>query len=100
MPDYNSMELMVCVASRELEDGVSVGVGTGVPCAATMLAQKTHAPNILIVFEAGGVAPLLPELVRRGPFPQLLLVTPSQGADKPLSLLLGKPLRPPDCLMV
>jgi glutaconate CoA-transferase subunit B len=27
-----------------------------------MLAQKTHAPNILIVFEAGGVAPLLPEM--------------------------------------
>ena len=62
MPEYNVMELMVCVASRELEDGVSVGVGTGVPCAATMLAQKTHAPNILIVFEAGGVAPLLPEM--------------------------------------
>ncbi len=62
MPDYNVMELMVCVASRELEDGVSVGVGTGVPCAATMLAQKTHAPNIMIVFEAGGVAPLLPEM--------------------------------------
>jgi glutaconate CoA-transferase, subunit B len=62
MPDYNVMELMVCVAARELEDGASVGVGTGVPCAATMLAQKTHAPNILIVFEAGGVAPLLPEM--------------------------------------
>jgi glutaconate CoA-transferase subunit B len=62
MPDYNVMELMVCVASRELEDGASVGVGTGVPCAATMLAQKTHAPNLLIVFEAGGVAPLLPEM--------------------------------------
>lgn len=62
MSSYNAMELMVCAASRELEDGVSVGVGTGVPCAATMLAQKTHAPNILIVFEAGGVAPLLPEM--------------------------------------
>ena len=62
MPDYNTMELMVCVASRELEDGVSVAVGTGAPCAATMLAQKNHAPNILIFFEAGGVAPLLPEM--------------------------------------
>lgn len=62
MPDYNAMELMVCVASRELEDGASVGVGTGVPCAATMLAQKTHAPNLMIVFEAGGLAPLLPEM--------------------------------------
>ena len=62
MPDYNTMELMVCIASRELEDGVSVAVGTGAPCAATMLAQKNHAPNILIFFEAGGVAPLLPEM--------------------------------------
>lgn len=62
MPEYNTMELMVCVASRELEDGVSVAVGTGAPCAATMLAQKNHAPNILIFFEAGGVAPLLPEM--------------------------------------
>jgi len=62
MPEYNTMELMVCIAARELEDGVSVGVGTGAPCAATMLAQKTHAPNIMIVFEAGGVAPLMPEM--------------------------------------
>lgn len=62
MTDYNTMELMVCVASRELEDGASVGVGTGVPCAASMLAQKTHAPNLMIVFEAGGLAPLLPEM--------------------------------------
>ena len=62
MPDYNTMELMVCSAARELEEGSSVGVGTGVPCAAAMLAQKTHAPNLMIVFEAGGVAPLLPEM--------------------------------------
>ncbi len=62
MANYNSMELMVTAAARELVDGVSVGVGTGAPCAATMLAQKTHAPNIMIVFEAGGVAPLLPEM--------------------------------------
>ena len=33
MPDYNTMELMICTASRELEDGSSVGVGTGAPCA-------------------------------------------------------------------
>ncbi len=62
MPEYNTMELMVCVAARELENGVSVAVGTGVPCAAAMLAQKTHAKDLLIFFEAGGVAPLLPEM--------------------------------------
>lgn len=62
MSDYNVMELMICTAARELEDGASAGVGTGVPCTAAMLAQKTHAPNLMIVFEAGGVAPLLPEM--------------------------------------
>ena len=34
MADYNTMELMICCAARELEDGASVGVGTGAPCAA------------------------------------------------------------------
>ena len=62
MAEYNTMELMICVASRELEDGASVGVGTGAPCAAAMLAQKTAAPNLLIMFEAGGVSPILPEM--------------------------------------
>lgn len=62
MSDYNPMELMVCVASRFLEDGASVSVGTGVPCAAAMLAQKLYSPNLLIFFEAGGVAPLIPTM--------------------------------------
>src|SRR5438552_600978 len=61
-PGYNSMELMICCAARLLEDGESVAVGTGVPCAAAMLAQRTHAPNLLIFFEAGGVAPQLPTM--------------------------------------
>lgn len=60
MADYNAMELMICAAARLLEDGSTAAVGTGVPVAAAVLAQKTHAPNLLIVFEAGGVAPLMP----------------------------------------
>jgi glutaconate CoA-transferase subunit B len=60
--DYNAMELMICVAARELENGATVGVGTGAPCAAAMLAQKTNSPELVIVFEAGGVAPELPEM--------------------------------------
>lgn len=62
MSDYNAMELMITVASRQLEDGSSAVVGTGAPCAAAMLAQKTTAPNLLIMFEAGGVAPKLPTM--------------------------------------
>lgn len=61
-PQYNAMELMICCAARLLEDGRSVAVGTGVPCAAAMLAQRTTAPNLVIFFEAGGVAPQLPTM--------------------------------------
>ena len=39
-----------------------MAVGTGAPCAAAMLAQKTCSPNLVILFEAGGVAPLLPQM--------------------------------------
>lgn len=59
---YNPMELMICCAARLLEDGRTVAVGTGVPCAAAMLAQRTAAPNLVIFFEAGGVAPQLPTM--------------------------------------
>ncbi len=62
MTTYNNMELMVCVASRQLEDGASAAIGTGVPCAAAMLAQKLHAPNLLLFFEAGAAGALLPTM--------------------------------------
>src|SRR5205814_2106701 len=59
---YNAMELMICCAARLLEDGSTVAVGTGVPCATAMLAQRTTAPQLVIFFEAGGVAPQLPTM--------------------------------------
>src|SRR5262249_5645735 len=59
---FNAMELMICCAARLLEDGATVAVGTGVPCAAAMLAQRTTAPNLVIFFEAGGVGPPLPTM--------------------------------------
>jgi glutaconate CoA-transferase subunit B len=61
-PAYNSIELMACVASRIFEDKKSVLVGTGLPIVGATLAQKTHAPNLLIVFEAGGIGPQIPVL--------------------------------------
>ncbi len=62
MNSYNGMELMICLASRYLGDDGTVVVGTGAPCAAAMLAQKTRAPKLMIMFEAGGVGPLLPSM--------------------------------------
>jgi acyl CoA:acetate/3-ketoacid CoA transferase beta subunit len=60
--EYTLAELLACVASRLLEDNRAVFVGTGLPMIATMLAQRTHAPHILIIFEAGGVGPQVPVL--------------------------------------
>ena len=62
MADFNSMEMMICAASRLINDGAMVVVGTGAPCAASMLAQKTTAPNLTLMFEAGGIGPLLPRM--------------------------------------
>src|SRR5438093_12238943 len=59
---YTSKELMICSAAGLLEDGRTVAVGTGAPCAAAMLAQRTTAPQLVIFFEAGGVAPQLPTM--------------------------------------
>lgn len=59
---YTDNELLACVASKLLKNGKSVFVGTGLPIIATMLAQKTHAPDLLIIFEAGGIGPILPIL--------------------------------------
>lgn len=60
--NYTLRELMAVVAARQLQDSKSVAVGTGLPLVAAMLAQKTHAPNLVIFFEAGGIAPQLPTL--------------------------------------
>lgn len=59
---YNLMELMMCVAAHQLEDGKTAVIGTGIPLAAAMLAQKTTAPNLIVLFEAGSVAPQLIKL--------------------------------------
>lgn len=60
---YTLTELMVVAASKELVDNEAVLVGTGLPVAAGVLAKKTHAPNILLCFEAGGIGPkYLPRL--------------------------------------
>lgn len=59
---YNLPELLACVAARLLEDNRAVFVGTGLPMISTMLAQRLHAPHILIIFEAGGIGPHVPAL--------------------------------------
>ncbi|MDP6403380.1 MAG: CoA-transferase [SAR202 cluster bacterium] len=55
--DYGLDELMVIEASRYIEDGDVVMVGTGLPMVAGLFAQKNHAPNLCYVVETGPVAP-------------------------------------------
>ncbi|MGC8867640.1 MAG: CoA-transferase subunit beta [Elusimicrobiales bacterium] len=62
MSYYTPTELLAYIASRTLEDGKSVFVGTGLPMISAMLAQRSFAPNLLIIFEAGGVGPKSPVL--------------------------------------
>ena len=59
---YSSTEMLACVASNILDDKKSVFVGTGLPMIASMLAQRTHAPNLLLFFEAGSIGPEIPVL--------------------------------------
>jgi len=48
-------EKMIIAASRELPKETAVFVGTGMPLLASVLALNTHSPNILLVYEGGGI---------------------------------------------
>ena len=50
---YTSAELMTINAARLLRDGDTVFVGVGLPNLACNLARRTHAPNLLMIYEAG-----------------------------------------------
>lgn len=52
-PSYSSAELMIINAARLLRDGDTVFVGVGQPNLACNLAKRTHAPNLLMIYEAG-----------------------------------------------
>ena len=53
MADYTSPELLTINAARLLQDGDRVFVGVGLPNLACNLARRTHAPNLLMIYEAG-----------------------------------------------
>ena len=53
MNPYSSPELMTINAARLLLDGDVVFVGVGLPNLACNLARQTHAPNLLMIYEAG-----------------------------------------------
>lgn len=53
MNTYKASEIMIINASRMLRDGDVVFVGVGQPNLACNLARRTHAPNLLMIYEAG-----------------------------------------------
>jgi glutaconate CoA-transferase subunit B len=51
--EYTSSELLTINAARLLRDGDVVFVGVGLPNLACNLARNTHAPNLVMIYEAG-----------------------------------------------
>ncbi|HPH96636.1 MAG TPA: CoA-transferase [Anaerolineaceae bacterium] len=51
--NYSASELMTINSARLLRDHDVVFVGVGLPNLACNLAQRTHAPNLLMIYEAG-----------------------------------------------
>ena len=56
---YNTAELVCISSSRLLEDGKIVFGGAGLPLLSAILAQKTHAKSLTILFEGGVIGPFV-----------------------------------------
>ncbi|MCW3490455.1 CoA-transferase subunit beta [Dethiobacter alkaliphilus] len=59
MTEYSHVEMIAFTGSRVLEDETIVFVGTGLPIVSAVHAQYTHAPGLLMIYEAGSLAPIL-----------------------------------------
>jgi glutaconate CoA-transferase subunit B len=58
-PAYTGSELLAVMSARLLKDGQTVFAGVGIPLLAAILAQKTHAPGLTILFEGGVIGPFV-----------------------------------------
>lgn len=63
-PAYSATEMMTVAAARALRDGAICFVGIGAPSLAANLARRTHAPNLVLIYESGtiGAKPSVPPL--------------------------------------
>jgi glutaconate CoA-transferase, subunit B len=52
---FTMQEMMAVAAAREIRDGEKVIIGTGLPLLGAFLAQKTHAPNMVAIYESGAI---------------------------------------------
>jgi glutaconate CoA-transferase subunit B len=60
--EYNPSELLICTAARLMTDFTTAIIGTGIPMLAAALAQRMQAPNLVAIFEFGGIGPVLDQL--------------------------------------
>ncbi len=54
-PSYTADEMMTVTAARQLRNGAVCFVGIGLPSAACNLARRTHAPDLVLIYESGTV---------------------------------------------
>jgi glutaconate CoA-transferase subunit B len=52
---FTAEELLTVAAARVLDDGTTCFVGIGPPGAAANLAQRLHAPKLVLVYESGAI---------------------------------------------
>ncbi|MEG1684209.1 MAG: CoA-transferase, partial [Oscillospiraceae bacterium] len=50
---YTSKQMMAVALAREIVDGKTYIIGTGLPLIGGVLAKNTHAPNARLIFETG-----------------------------------------------
>ncbi|MFO7651779.1 MAG: CoA-transferase [bacterium] len=62
MANYNETEFLINLAAKQMADGTTAFVGTGIPMLAAALAKRTHAPNLVSIFEFGGTGASLEKL--------------------------------------
>ena len=52
---WTTDEMMSVAAARALPDGAACFVGIGLPSTAANLARRTHAPGLVLIYEAGAI---------------------------------------------
>ena len=52
---WTTDEMMSVAAARALPDGASCFVGIGLPSTAANLARRIHAPELVLIYEAGAI---------------------------------------------
>lgn len=56
---YTASELLAVMSGRILKDGQTVFAGVGIPLLAAVLAQRSHAGGLTILFEGGTLGPFV-----------------------------------------